>query len=211
MTRKFSLETDFMNLSVDDIVFGYLQHLATFHPEKQTLYVPVDKVSKEKGTIAEMIDKTARTVQNKINKLIENGLIIKEMMNLNGNETAVYVIPQTTIGRYQIIKDDMMWYLLTTRKQNILKIYVYLLNKYDWKAKDKEMYSFTNEELLAAIGYKASSFGSYTSVLTTILNSLKREGIIDFVEYCDSQYSARATMRKRLTFVAHNTSELPII
>ena len=28
--RKFSLEDDFMNLTVDDIIFGYIQHLATY-------------------------------------------------------------------------------------------------------------------------------------------------------------------------------------
>lgn len=35
--RKFSLEDDFMNLTVDDIIFGYIQHLATYIPEKKIL------------------------------------------------------------------------------------------------------------------------------------------------------------------------------
>lgn len=37
--RKFSLEEDFMNLTADDLILGYIHHLATFIPEKKILYV----------------------------------------------------------------------------------------------------------------------------------------------------------------------------
>ena len=54
MTRKFSLEKDFMNLTIDDMVYGYIQHIATFAPELKVLYVPTAKVSEEKKNIAKM-------------------------------------------------------------------------------------------------------------------------------------------------------------
>ena len=46
--RKFSLEDDFMNLTVDDIIFGYIQHLATYIPEKKILYVTEKEIAAHK-------------------------------------------------------------------------------------------------------------------------------------------------------------------
>ena len=57
MTRKFSLEDDFMNLTIDDMVYGYIQHMATFAPELKKLYVLVDTVSMEKKDIARINNK----------------------------------------------------------------------------------------------------------------------------------------------------------
>lgn len=208
-TRKFSLEDDFMNFTIDDIVFGYIQHLATYAPELNTLYVPVKKVSASKADIAWIINKTTRTVSNKINKLIENGLIQERQIKLNDKDEWVYVIPQETCGKYEIIQDEMVWYILQTRTQNALKVYIYLLNKYKWKLKTKdEMYSFTASEILEAMGYSSSSNGAKTSAITTLLESLRREGIIDYVDYWDTTYCLKGTDRKRLTFVATGLNQL---
>jgi hypothetical protein len=111
-TRKFSLEQDFMNFTIDDLVYGYLQHIATYHPEKKILYIPVSKLGSEKKAISLIIGKTTRTVSRKIDDLIENNFIIKRELNLNGKLTQVYEIPQKTIGIYKIINEDMMWYIV---------------------------------------------------------------------------------------------------
>lgn len=206
-TRKFSLENDFMNLSTDDLIFGYIQHMATFAPEKNLLYITVANVSKEKKTMAWIIDKSARTVQRKIDTCVEKGLLIKREVELNNKPTWIYEIPQETKGRYEILQDDLMWYIICTRRQYALKIYLYLYNKYKWKKQEKkEMYSFTCGELAEAIGYSASSAdtGAVTSIISMQLKSLKNEGIIDFEEYNDGQ-----SPKKRLTFVASHMSELP--
>ena len=212
MTRKFSLERDFMNLTTDDLVLGYLQHIATFHPEEKVLYIPVAKVSKEKATIAFMIDKSSKTVQRKIDKLIENGLVSKRMMKLNGKDTAVYEIPQKTSGIYKVIDEEMMWYIVSTRRQFALKIYIYLLNKYDWKKQEgNEMYSFTCKELAEAVGYTSSSAdtGTITSVISQLLMSFKREGVLNYEDYYDTVNGVHVSPQKRLTFVAHKLAELP--
>ena len=47
MTRKFSLEDDFMNLTIDDMVYGYIQHMATFAPELKKLYVCQIELNKD--------------------------------------------------------------------------------------------------------------------------------------------------------------------
>lgn len=205
-TRKFSLENDFMNLSIDDLIFGYIQHMATFAPEKNLLYVTKEKVSKAKGDMAAMVGvKTTRTISNKIAKMVEQGLLQEDMLQGKG----VYVIPQETKGRYEILQDDMVWYIVCTRRLNALKIYLYLYNKYKWKQKQNEMYSFTNSELLAAIGYATSTAQNRsTEGIEMLLQSFKREGVIDYVEYTDKDRSAHVTTRKRLLFVAKSPNEL---
>lgn len=208
MTRKFSLENDFMNLTIDDMVYGYIQHMATFAPELKVLYVPVAKVSMEKKEIAKVINKTTRTVSNRINKLLDADLLKQEQLNLNGKDTLCYIIPQETKGRYQIIFDEMLYYLICTRNVNCIKIYLYLKNKYDWKKKTDELYSFTNAELLTAIGYSGNYNGNISTYIQYILDSFMREGVIKWAEYYETNSSGKPTPKKRLLFVATGIKDL---
>lgn len=204
--RKFSLEEDFMNLTVDDLILGYIHHLATYIPEKKILYVTEKQMSSERKAMAAIIDRTPQTVRTKIKKLVEMGLITQEQLELNGQKELVYIIPQNTIGKYEIIYEDIMWYIICTRKRFILKIYLYLLNKYDWKKElGADMYSFTLGELAEVIGYSknCAATGTVLQIISMALTSLRNEGIIDFVDYSDG----KAT-RKRLTYVAHTMKEL---
>lgn len=208
MTRKFSLENDFMNLTIDDMVYGYIQHMATFAPELKVLYVPVAKVSMEKKEIAKVINKTPRTVSNRINKLLDADLLKQEQLNLNGKDTLCYIIPQETKGRYQIIFDEMLYYLICTRNVNCIKIYLYLKNKYDWKKKTDECYSFTNAELLTAIGYSGNYNGNISTYIQYILDSFMREGVIKWAEYYETNSYGKPTPKKRLLFVATGIKDL---
>lgn len=205
-TRKFSLEDDFMNISIDDLIFGYIQHIATYAPEKKILYVTKEKVSKAKTEMALITGvKTTRTISNKINKMVEKGLLEERIFQDKG----VYVIPQETKGKYEILQDDMVWYIVCTRQLNALKIYLYLFNKYKWKQSQGEMYSFTNSELLKAIGYADSTAEKKsTEYVEMLLQSFKREGIIDYVEYTDKESSLHVTTRKRLLHVVESPNEL---
>ena len=207
MTRKFSLEDDFMNLTIDDMVYGYIQHMATFAPELKKLYVLVDTVSMEKKDTARMIGRTPRTVTNRIKKLLDNGLLVEEQITLNGVNRLCYVIPQETKGKYQIIYDEMLYYLISTRTTDCIKIYLYLKNKYDWKKKTNEYYSFTNGEILSAIGYSNNYDGIASARIQCILESLMREGVIKWASYTE-MVNGYTAPKKRLLFVATGLNEL---
>lgn len=207
MTRKFSLEDDFMNLTIDDMVYGYIQHMATFAPELKKLYVLVDTVSMEKKDIARVIGRTPRTVTNRIKKLLDNGLLVEEQITLNGVNRLCYVIPQETKGKYQIIYDEMLYYLISTRTTDCIKIYLYLKNKYDWKQKTNEYYSFTNAEILSAIGYSNNYDGIASARIQCILESLMREGVIKWASYTE-MVNGYTAPKKRLLFVATGLNEL---
>lgn len=77
----------------------------------------------------------------------------------------------------------MVKYLVNTRNANSIRIYIYLLNKYKWKA---DNYIFTLEELKTALGYSVKT-KSIDVVINDILASLKREKIIDFIKFHDNK------------------------
>ena len=208
MTRKFSLESDFMNLTIDDMVYGYIQHMATFAPELNVLYVPIEKVIMEKKEIAKVINRTPRTVSNRINKLLDADLLKQEQIHMNGKDVLCYIIPQETKGRYQIIFDEMLYYLICTRNTDSIKIYLYLKNKYDWKKKTNECYSFTNAELLTAIGYANTYNNNANTRIQYILDSFMREGVIKWAEYYEINSCGKPTPKKRLLFIATGIKEL---
>ena len=111
---------------------------------------------------------------------------------------------------YQIVNNDMLKYVIHTRNQCAVRIYVYLLNKYLWK-KD---YHFTLKELQVAIGYSPNTMTtSILEMLRDILESFKREGIIQYDEVYE-QISVFETgeivntPNKVLRFVAQKKEEL---
>lgn len=203
-TRRFSLEKDFMNLKTDDLIYGYIQYLATYIPEKKILYVPTAKVSEEIDPISIMIGKSARTAERHIHDLVERKLLKYEIIKLNGVDTPCYVVPQESEGFYQIVKRDMLWYVIQTRSKFCIKIYIYLLNKYQWK----KNYHFTGVELEGALGYENKNHNNTAiKIINVCLESLKREGIIDYTEEMVDVKGIKIP-NKVLTYVCNDTKEL---
>ena len=46
--RRFSLEDDFMNYDTDDLLFGAMYHLSTYHPDYRKLYLSRKSLLKKK-------------------------------------------------------------------------------------------------------------------------------------------------------------------
>ena len=101
----------------------------------------------------------------------------------------------------------MLYYLISTRTTDCIKIYLYLKNKYDWKKKTNEYYSFTNGEILSAIGYSNNYDGIASARIQCILESLMREGVIKWVSYTE-MVNGYTAPKKRLLFVATGLNEL---
>lgn len=56
--RRFSLENDFMNYNIDDLLLGYLQYLATFDVSKKRLYLWKKIYLKNRKTIGKCLSMT---------------------------------------------------------------------------------------------------------------------------------------------------------
>ena len=207
MERRFSLDEDFMNYAVDDLLYGAMQYLATFHPVKKKLYLTEQNLKKNRKVLYALCDLDSRKLKAHIQKLMNRELVAAEDID----NYASYTFPYDYDGCYQLVDYEMLWYLVSTRNKFAIQIYVYLLNKYLWKNQTREKYIFTNKELQIALGYSEDTKLAGTAI-TNVLESLSREGIIAFEEFYEEMIDSRGNRvlspKKRLKFVARTKAEL---
>lgn len=222
-TRRFSLEEDFMNFNTDDLLYGFLRSLSTAEPlhEKGKLsgkyeeYLTKKEYLKNKKAIAAICGCSTRTVERHLERLFEMGLLeegIKEVNidNKDGTEShyeyPCFWFPYNEKGKYKLLDKEMVSYLVATRNPQCIRVYLYLLNKYEWKPD----YSFTLLELQKALGYSENTKGLST-MFGNIVDSLAREGIIRYentYEYIQEGEELHKVPRKILKFVARRVNEL---
>lgn len=209
--RRFSLEEDFMNYNTDDLLFGAMYHLSTYHPEEKKLYLSKKNLTKNKKTIYELCDLDAQKLRRHLAKLIEKNLIAETEMFVANEKIPVYTFPYSYDGNYQLIDNEMLWYLASTRNNQCIRIYVSLLRYFLWKEKTNEVYTFTNTDLLRSIGYSADNKLA-SSMITNILESFQREGIIQIENYYEEIITSSGKVipspKKKLLFVAQVKDDL---
>ena len=214
-TRRFSLEEDFMNYNSDDLLFGAMQYLATYHPEMRLLYLTKKNFKKAQKDLANLCGSSTRTITRHIERLIEKGLVREKQLYLGANKEVYdcYTFPYDSSGRYQIIDNEMLWYIVSTRNHQAVRVYLQLLNWFKWKAESGEYYNFDNKDILAKLGYSTNSNNALaSSMVTNILESFYREGIIDYAEYMEQTIDNSGKVitfpQKRLLFVAEYKQQL---
>lgn len=210
-TRRFSLENDFMNYSIDDLLFGIMCHLATYHPKEERIYLTKQNLSKNRKVIYNCCNLNSRTLKSHIDKLIEKGLVKEEDVDCGNAVYPCYTFPYDYDTNYQIVDWELLWYLISTRNKGCIQVYIYLINKYLWKEKSEEKYVFTNKELQVALGYSPNTELA-DSFISNILESMAREGIIKFEEFYAEQTLDNGEIvpkpQKKLLFVAKRKSDL---
>ena len=66
--RSVSLEEDFMNYTIDDILFGVMCYLATYHPAEKILYLSKKNFAKNKKQIKTLCGEiSTQTLNNHLN------------------------------------------------------------------------------------------------------------------------------------------------
>ena len=202
-TRRFSLDEDFMKYDTDDLVYGYMRCLTTIKPEdgKYKEYLTIKNLQPEKKVIQNICGTTARTINNRINKLIEKGLIQKGLITIDKEEYECYYFPYNYDGVYKILEQDMIRYLVNTRNSQAIRIYLYLLNC----STIKPNYVFTIKEIKKALGY-AETTKTADKVIGDVLESFQKEGIIklsyEWFECTTQNGSINKTERMVLNFIA---------
>lgn len=211
-TRRISLEKDFMNYSTDDLLYGAMAYLATYHPEEKKLYLTKKNYAKNRKNFYNLIGSNeAKTLKRHLNKLIEKGLIAEEDVKSGGEKYPSYTFPYDYDTNYQIVENEMLWYIVSTRNQQAVKVYTQMLNWYLWKQKEDEEFIFTNKDIMKSLGYSTDNKLA-SSMVSNILESFKREGVIEFEEFFEEKIMEEGnsipTPKKRLIFVAKSKSEL---
>lgn len=169
--RNISLEDSFMNYSVDDLLYAFMSYHATFDPNTQEYYLTERSWTKYRPLLKSVI--STRNCRNHLNSLISKDIIKYDAERMR------YIFPHNGFKKYQQVNNSMLYYLIITSNINVIKIYIYLLNKWLWKQQTKEPYYFTLKELRETLGYSGSNNENVDSALHTILFSISKQGIID--------------------------------
>ena len=228
-TRRFSLEEDFMNYKTNDLLYGFMRSLSTAAPtpgKKQPYdeYLTKQDFLKNKKVIASVLECSVKTIERHLIKLMEAGLVKEDTLAIEkadkttGKTTTynyeVYRFPYDYDSNYEIIPQKMARYLVDTRNSHAIRIYIYLLNKYKWKAQTQEQYKFTIRELKAALGY-AETTKSIDVTIRNILESFAREGVISYRVIKEevniggiNEYKVIPVERMLLTYVVKSPDEL---
>ena len=209
--RRFSLEDDFMNYDTDDLLFGIMYHLSTYHPEDKKLYLSKKTLAKNKNIIYKLCDLNSQKMKRHLDKLIKNNLIAEKDMYIANETVPVYIFPFEYKEKYQLIDNEMLWYIASTGNHNCIRIYVLLLNYFLWKKEKNDFYTFTNTDLLRDIGYSADNKIA-SSMISNILERFQREGIIEYENYygeiATNSGKVVPSPKKRLLFVAKTKKDL---
>ena len=210
--RRFSLEEDFMSYNTDDLLYGYLYHLSTFHPVEKRLYLTMKCYGEHRRDMYNICGfKNSTTLRRHLEKLKEKGLVKDETMKVGDKEVPVLTFPYDYDGNYELIDNEMLWYVISTRNKQAVRVYVYLLNCYNWKEKEDSKYIFTNKDILKALDYSTDN-KTMSSWITNILESFDREGILKIDSYYEEKIlddgSRFLTPKMKLSFIAKRKEEL---
>lgn len=204
--RPMSLEQDFMKYDIDDLLYGFMVYHTTYDPTVQEYYITERKWTQIRPLFCRGTAMTAQTCRRHLTKLIEKKNLVHD------EERKRYIFPHNGLSKYQNINNAMIYYLVITSNPNVIKIYIYLLNKWLWKQNVNEDYDFTLKELREALGYSGSDNKEVDAAFRTILFSLAKQGIIDALPtWTQINLNTPPSPVYRLSFVAQHPKEFKMI
>lgn len=163
-------------------LYSYLLSLS--FPENGETIVKKSAIPKQE-TICKILGiKSKTTFRTHLNYLLETGYLIEK------KEEKLYIIPRME-DVYANLPLETMQFIQDTVKEQVLKVYIYLGQR--WKYKGAE-YLFTQEEIAEHIG-KACDNARGRECIRNILDALKKFGLINFTR----QYEDNLR-RYKLTF-----------
>ena len=177
--RRIPLDKKFMTKKINDILYGYLQVKSTLNTETNIRYIKKDDVNFTE--IEEDLKYTfkRRTLVNHLSNLINYGFIGEsEMIDTYGESMKVYTFPYNTDSIYKLIPIETLRYLVDTANPSVVSIYVYLLNKWEWKG---NKYIFTEAELIEnCLGVTSTSNSRDYIRVNNVLTCLVNNGLIEY-------------------------------
>ena len=177
--RRIPLDKKFMTKKINDILYGYLQVKSTLNTETNMRYIKKDDVNFTE--IEEDLKYTfkRRTLANHLSNLINCGFIGEsEMIDTYGESMKVYTFPYNVDSIYKLIPIETLRYLVDTANPSVVSIYVYLLNKWEWKG---NKYIFTEAELIKnCLGVTSTSNSRDYIRVNNVLTCLVNNGLIEY-------------------------------
>lgn len=188
ITLKF--DTFLNDKKIDGELYALFQGLSKYDVIDKEKNVYCAYVSKQnlpnQSQICKIIGMSSpKTYRAHLNYLIEKGYIVD-----SGDK---YVLPETE-DIYFLIPLSTLQYLNDNCKDHVIKIYVYLGQRYKYAIKEGHSYEFTLEELGTHTGLKVKNNSRGYEILNNALELLHNSGLIDYISYFDGQMQ-----KKKLT------------
>lgn len=176
---------------VDGELYAYLQSVSTFRvinkaENKYITYIEKKDIPKQSRMCEVLGIKSPKTLRAHLNYLIEMGYIVVD-------EQGNYVLPEME-DIYFLIPLETLRYLNDNCKEHVIKIYVYLGQRYKAALVAGKSYEFTSEELGDHIGLRIKNNSRGYEVINNALELLYNSGLIDFISYYDG-----VMQKKKLT------------
>ena len=200
--RRLPTEGVFMSFKIDDIVYGYLQGIATYKPGEKTVYLTEAQLNDAKRVLKDLLGTSSKTIKRKVDMLIQKNLLAYDANN------RIYSFLYDTNEKYCIVSADLLLKLTSVYNHMAVRTYVYLLDKFLWKQKENDVYNFTLKELKMAFGYSEGTRGLIENILREVLDNLKYNNYINYESYYDNEHSPHPIPRMKLTFVARTVEDL---
>lgn len=149
-------------------------------------YVLKSAMPKQNVMCEQLGIKTTKTFRNHLDYLISRGYIIEEDKR--------YVLPEME-DIYFYIPLKTLRYLNNNCREHVIKIYVYLGQRFKWAMSRGVNYEFTSEELGDHIGIKVKNNSKGYSIVNNALELLYNSELIDYVSYFDGMMQKKKLTR----------------
>lgn len=157
------------NKKIDGELYALLQEYS--YPDQG-----ITKVNKKKFLTQQQICnklglKSTKTVRTHMSILIDNGYVVPE--------DEYYILPNCE-DIYMLIPFDTLKYLNTNCKEHVIKIYLYLGQRYKFAESIGKQYDFTLEEIGDRLGLSARNHSDILNKIKYALEILWNSGLINY-------------------------------
>lgn len=178
------------NKKINSELYAYLQSLSEYDVINKQYNIYKTYVLKKwlpiQSKMCQMLGiKSPKTLKTHLNYLIEQGYIIEEEDR--------YILPEME-NIYFLIPLHTLRYINDNCKEHIIKIYIYLGQRYKYALNNGSQYEFTLEEIGEHSGIKVKNNSRGYEIINNALTFLQNSELIDYVSFFDGQMQ-----KKKLT------------
>ena len=155
-------------------------------------YVLKSKMPTQTDLCKKLGIKSPKTLRQHLQYLIEQHYIVPGGTDEDDKDVAYYLPEMENI--YFLIPADTLKYLNNNCREHVIKIYVYLGQRYKMALAMGKQYEFTLKELGTHLGIGIKNHTKQYEVVNNALELLFNSGLIEYVSYFDGQMQ-----KKKLT------------
>ena len=187
---KLDILTFLNDKQINGELYAYLQGISDYLVIDKNLnlyqtYVSKKKMPNQKKLCEALGIGSPKTLKKQLAYLEERGYIIS---GDEENKDVAYYLPEME-NIYFLIPTGTLQYLNDNCKEHVIKIYIYLGQRYKMALEEGRQYTFTLKEIAQHIGIKVENYSRGYSVVNHALELLYNSGLISYVSYFDGGMS----------------------